>query len=80
MSVSVINLPLPKSPELKGNISIDEIEFCIKKTLPNLSQSDVLNLVHSVSSIIGYKDKDWDLAFKKRLENLYSNRPLHLID
>lgn len=80
MSVSVKNQPLPEYPELKGEISIDEIEFCIKKTLPNLSQSDVLNLVHGISAIIGYKNRNWDLAFKKRLENLYLNRPLHLID
>lgn len=81
--MSVLDLmsqALPESPELNGQISLDEIEECIKKTNPKLSQSDVLNLVHSISAVIGYKDKVWDVAFKKRLQNLYSNRPLHLID
>ncbi|UAM97819.1 hypothetical protein K8354_16235 [Polaribacter litorisediminis] len=80
MSVAIKNKQLPESPELKGEISIDEIEKCIKKTNPSLNQSDVLNLVHSISAIIGYKDNFWDEVFKKRLQNLYSNRPLHLID
>jgi hypothetical protein len=78
--MSVKNLPLPESPELNGDISLDEIEECINKTIPSLSQLDALSLTHSISAIIGYKDKHWDLAFKKRLKNLYSNLPLHLID
>ena len=80
MSISIKNQPLPESPELKGEISVDEIENCIKKTIPHLSQSEVVDLSFSISSIIGFKDPIWNLWFQKRLENLYSGRQLHLID
>ncbi|NNK23205.1 MAG: hypothetical protein HKP48_07905 [Winogradskyella sp.] len=80
MSVIIKNQPLPESPELNGEICVDEIQKCIKKTIPYLSQSEVVNLSFNISAIIGFKDSTWDIWFQKRLENLYSGRPLHLID
>ncbi|WP_298288936.1 hypothetical protein [uncultured Lutibacter sp.] len=80
MSVSIKNQPLPESPELNGGISVDEIQECIKKTIPSLSQSEVVDLSFNISAIIGFKDSTWNLWFQKRLENLYSGRPLHLKD
>ncbi|SIQ53672.1 hypothetical protein SAMN05421797_1023 [Maribacter ulvicola] len=63
--MSVRNLDLPKSPELIGDISIDSIRLLINENLPDLSPLKSNDIVFRISSLIGFKDKDWDKHFKQ---------------
>lgn len=63
--MSVRTLKIPKSPELQGEISLDSIRSIVNDCAPNLSPLKVNEIVFRLGSLIGFKDKSWDLYFKQ---------------
>ena len=63
--MSVKNLPLPESPELNNNISIDSIRSLVDNNIDGLSPLKSNEIVFRIATLIGFKDFNWQNHFKK---------------
>jgi hypothetical protein len=63
--MSVKNLPLPESPELINNISIDSIRSLINNNIPDLCRVKSNEIVFRIATLIGFKDECWNNHFKQ---------------
>lgn len=63
--MTAINLPLPESPELNNDITIESIRLIFIEKLPNLSPIKSNEIVFCIATLIGFKDLQWDNHFKQ---------------